>query len=44
MSTISACSPEELRTLGEISTHVLEAQGFKPVIPNARVTPPAPSA
>ena len=41
---IEVLTPEELRSLGAISTQVLEAQGFKPVIPNARVTPPAPSA
>ena len=41
---IDTLTPEELRSLGAISTQVLEAQGFKPVIPNARVTPPAPSA
>jgi len=41
---IDTLTPEELRSLGAISTHVLEAQGFKAVIPNARVTSPPPSA
>jgi DNA-binding MarR family transcriptional regulator len=41
---IEVLSPEELKSLGVISTHVLEAQGIKTVIPNARVTPPPPSA
>jgi DNA-binding MarR family transcriptional regulator len=40
---IDTLTPEELRSLGEISTRVLEAQGFKPVIPNARVTPSPPA-
>jgi DNA-binding MarR family transcriptional regulator len=41
---IEVLSPEELDSLGVISTHVLEAQGIKTVIPNGRVTPPPPSA
>jgi DNA-binding MarR family transcriptional regulator len=41
---IEVLSPEELNSLGVISTHVLEAQGIKTVIPNGRVTPPPPSA
>jgi DNA-binding MarR family transcriptional regulator len=41
---VDTLTPEQLRSLGAISTQVLEAQGFKTVIPNARVTPPAPSA
>ena len=41
---IEVLSPEELKSLGVISTHVLEAQGIKTVIPNARVTPSPPSA
>jgi DNA-binding MarR family transcriptional regulator len=41
---IDTLSPEELRSLGAISTQVLEAQGFKTVLPNARVTPSSPSA
>ena len=41
---IETLTPEELRSLGAISTHILEAQGFKTVIPNARVTPSTPSA
>jgi DNA-binding MarR family transcriptional regulator len=41
---IDTLTPEDLRSLGVISTQVLEAQGFKTVIPNARVTPPTPSA
>jgi len=40
---IDTLTPEELRSLGAISTQVLEAQGFKPVIPNGRVTPPTPA-
>ena len=39
---IDTLTPEELRSLGEISTRVLEAQGFKTPIPNARVTPSNP--
>jgi DNA-binding MarR family transcriptional regulator len=41
---IETLTPEELRSLGAISTQVLEAQGFKTVIPNARVAPSTPSA
>jgi DNA-binding MarR family transcriptional regulator len=41
---VDTLTPEELRSLGVISTHVLEAQGFKVIIPNARVTPSPPSA
>jgi DNA-binding MarR family transcriptional regulator len=41
---IETLTPEELRSLGAISTQVLEAQGFKVIIPNARVTPSTPSA
>jgi DNA-binding MarR family transcriptional regulator len=37
---IDTLTPEELRSLGAISTQVLEAQGFKTIIPNDRVTPP----
>jgi DNA-binding MarR family transcriptional regulator len=40
---IDTLTQEELSLLGAISTQVLEAQGFKTVIPNARVTPPSPS-
>jgi DNA-binding MarR family transcriptional regulator len=40
---VDTLTPEELSSLGAISTHILEAQGFKPVIPNARVTPSTPS-
>jgi DNA-binding MarR family transcriptional regulator len=40
---IDTLTPEELRSLGAISTQVLEAQGFKTIIPNARVTPPTPA-
>ncbi len=41
---IEVLTAEELSSLGEISTRVLEAQGIKPVIPNARVTSPPPAA
>jgi DNA-binding MarR family transcriptional regulator len=41
---IDTLTPEELRSLGAISTQVLEAQGFKTTIPNARVTPSTPAA
>ncbi len=41
---VDALTPEELSSLGDISTHVLEAQGFKVIIPNVRVTPSPPSA
>jgi DNA-binding MarR family transcriptional regulator len=41
---IEVLSAEELKSLGVISTHVLEAQGIKTVIPNARATPSPPSA
>jgi DNA-binding MarR family transcriptional regulator len=41
---IEVLSPEELKSLGAISTHVLEAQGIKTIIPNARVTSPSPPA
>ena len=41
---IEVLSAEELKSLGVISTHVLEAQGIRTAIPNARVTPPPPSA
>jgi DNA-binding MarR family transcriptional regulator len=36
---ISTLTPEELRSLGEISTRVLEAQGFTTTIPNGPVAP-----
>ena len=39
---IDTLTPEELRSLGAISTQVLEAQGFKVILPNAPVTPPPP--
>jgi len=41
---IETLTPEDLRSLGAISTQILEAQGFKVVIPNARVTPSTPPA
>jgi DNA-binding MarR family transcriptional regulator len=41
---IDTLTPDELRSLGAISTQVLEAQGFKTIIPNARVTPSPPAA
>jgi DNA-binding MarR family transcriptional regulator len=41
---VDTLTPEELGSLGAISTHILEAQGFKTVIPNARVTPSTPAA
>jgi DNA-binding MarR family transcriptional regulator len=41
---IDTLTADELRSLGAISTQVLEAQGFKTIIPNARVTPSPPSA
>jgi DNA-binding MarR family transcriptional regulator len=41
---VDTLTPEELSSLGAISTHILEAQGFKIVIPNERVTSPPPSA
>jgi DNA-binding MarR family transcriptional regulator len=41
---IETLSPAEFRSLGEISTHVLEAQGFKIIIPNDHVTPSSPAA
>jgi DNA-binding MarR family transcriptional regulator len=41
---IDTLTPEELSSLGAISTQVLEAQGFKVVLPNARVTPSTPPA
>jgi DNA-binding MarR family transcriptional regulator len=41
---IETLTPEELRSLGEISTRVLEAQGFTTPIPNARVAPPSTCA
>jgi DNA-binding MarR family transcriptional regulator len=39
---IDALTPEELSSLGEISTKVLQASGFKPFIPNDRVAPSGP--
>jgi DNA-binding MarR family transcriptional regulator len=41
---IETLTQEELSSLGAISTQVLEAQGFKVIIPNERVTPSTPSA
>jgi DNA-binding MarR family transcriptional regulator len=33
---VDVLSPEELRTLGTISEHILEAGGFKGISPNGR--------
>ena len=43
---IDALTPEELRSLGLISTQILQAQGIKanPVISNGPCPPPPPSA
>jgi DNA-binding MarR family transcriptional regulator len=41
---IDTLTPEELRSLGQISAKVLKAQGFKPVISNGPCPPPPPSA
>ena len=39
---IDTLTPEELGSLGAVSGRVLEAQGFKPFIPNDRVTSSGP--
>jgi DNA-binding MarR family transcriptional regulator len=41
---VDTLTPEELGSLGVISANILEAQGFKTVIPNARVTPSPPAS
>ena len=41
---IDTLSPEELRSLGQMSAHILKAQGFKPVISNGPCPPPPPPA
>jgi DNA-binding MarR family transcriptional regulator len=40
---IEVLTPEELNSLGAISTHVLDAAGVKTVLPNVGVTPPPPA-
>jgi DNA-binding MarR family transcriptional regulator len=41
---IDTLTPEELGSLGAISTQILKAQGIKPVISNGPCPPPPPSA
>src|ERR1700685_2832080 len=41
---IDTLSPEELRSLGQTSARILQAQGFKPVISNGPCPPPPPPA
>ncbi|HEX4092929.1 MAG TPA: MarR family transcriptional regulator [Trebonia sp.] len=41
---IDALTPEELRSLGEISAKLLKVQGIKPVISNGPCPPPPASA
>ena len=41
---IDTLGPEELRSLGQMSAQILQAQGFKPVISNGPCPPPPASA